>query len=96
MDKFNFDYWKDLYESNPAEYERQRTEFLNQKIMDAPVAYRNSMRMIQLECDTIRAMYPPMEATIKIAELMVVKLKDLRAHLTELREIVEDINEDKA
>jgi hypothetical protein len=54
------------------------------------------MRMIQLECDTIRKMYPPMEALVKITELLVEKLKHLRANLTELREMVEDSNEDKA
>ena len=96
MDKFSFDEWSTLYSTNPAEYERRRAELLNANIMTAPVEHRNAMRMIQLECDTIRAMYPPLEATVKIAELMVAKLKDLRANLTQLREMVEDSNEDKA
>jgi hypothetical protein len=93
MDKFSFDYWSSLYDTNPAEYERQRTEYLNQHIMNAPVEYRNAMRLVQLECDTIRQLYSPMEATVKIAELMAEKLKNLKANLTELREIVEDSND---
>jgi len=93
MDKFSFDEWMQLYKTNPAEYERRRADVLNESIMKAPVEHRNAMRMIQLECDTIRSMYPPMEATIKIAELMVAKLKDLRANLTELREMIEDSND---
>lgn len=96
MDNFSFDHWSTLYETNPNEYERRRAEYLNQTIMNAPVGIRNTMRMIQLECDTIRAMYPPLEATVKITELMVAKLKDLRANLTQLREMVEDSNEDEA
>lgn len=96
MNNFSFDYWANLYQTDPEEFERQRAELLNQHIMNAPVELRNTMRMVQLECDTIRLMYPPMEATIKIAELMVEKLKVMRAKLTELREIIEDSNEDKA
>lgn len=96
MDNFSFDHWSTLYATNPDEYERRRAEYLNQTIMNAPVSIRNTMRMIQLECDTIRAMYPPLEATVKITELMVAKLKDLRANLTQLREMVEDSNEDEA
>lgn len=95
MDKFNFDEWAKLYENNPDEYERRRAEYLKQSILNAPVEYRNHLRIIQLECDTIRSMYSPLEATIKISELMVKKLKDLRTNLTELREIIEDSNEDK-
>jgi len=93
MDKFSFDFWSNLYETDPAEYERQRSAYLNQHILNAPVSQRNQLRMIQLECDTIRSMYSPMEATAKIAELMVEKLKELKANLTELREIVEDSND---
>jgi hypothetical protein len=96
MDKFNFDEWSRLYETDPAEFERRRTEYLNASIMAAPIQNRAAMRMIQLECDTIRKMYPPMEALVKITELLVEKLKHLRANLTELREMVEDSNEDKA
>lgn len=96
MDKFSFDEWAELYATDPAEYERRRAEYLNETILAAPVEQRAAMRMIQLECDTIRSMYPPLEATRRIAELMISKLKDLRARLTELREMVEDSNEDQA
>jgi hypothetical protein len=86
----NFDHWRHLYETDPAEYERQRTEYLNQAILAAPIKYRHSMRIMQLECDTIRLMYPPLEATVKMVELMTKKLNDISVSLTELREIIED------
>jgi hypothetical protein len=90
MDKFDFDKWSKLYENDPDEYERQRAIYLNDRIMEAPVHRRDQLRLIQLECDTIREMYPPLEATVKIAELMVEKLKDLKTTITELREMIED------
>lgn len=93
MDKIDFEYWANLYATDPVEYEKQRVQLLEQHILSAPVEHRNSMRMIQLECDTIRQMYPPLEATVKIAELMVENLKVLRARMTELREMIEDSND---
>lgn len=93
MNKFNFDEWSNLYQTDPVEYERRRTELLNQTILTAPVECRNHLRMIQLEVDTIRNIYSPEESAFIIAEMMLSKLKEMRVKMTELREIIEDSNE---
>ena len=93
----DFDAWSKLYREDPVEYERRRAEMLNETIMKAPVEHRNMLRMIKLEVDTIRQMYPdPVEATIRISEAMVAKMKHMKAELTRLREILEDSNDDQA
>lgn len=96
MDRINFDEWSKLYETNPVEFERRRAEFLTAQIDKAPISIRNHLRLIQMQCDTLHAMYPPLEATIKILELTVEKMKELRTNLTILRERIEDAGQEDA
>lgn len=94
MDRINFDEWAKLYETNPVEFERRRAEFLAEQIDKAPITIRNHLRLIQLQCDTVRAMYPPLEATIKILELTVEKMRELKTNLTILRARIEDAGQE--
>jgi hypothetical protein len=91
MTKFSFDEWTKLYESNPAEFERRRTEFLEQEIMKAPIANRNNLRMLQIQCDALREIMSPMEATAEMSSMMTAKLSELKTSLTQLRSMCEDI-----
>ncbi len=94
MDNFNFDEWAELYRTDPEAYERRRSEYLNEYIMNAPVENRNDLRMLQLEVDTIRNMYPPDEALKIIMEMLVERLKTLKTTLTQARQYLEDLDED--
>lgn len=91
MYKFDFDEWANLYESDPAAFERKRKEVLEEEILKAPIENRAMLRLIQLECDAARQALDPMQATIAISEMMIHKLNQLKAPITALREIVEDI-----
>ncbi len=93
MLNFDFDEWADLYENNPVEFERRRAELLNAEIMKAPEDHRAMLRVLQMECDAIRAVNSPLEATIKISKMMTDRLTILKGQLTALREICEDIND---
>lgn len=92
MSDFDFDEWAKLYETDPEAFERKRKELLEQTIMKAPVENRAMLRIIQMECDSIHQTMDPMEATVAISEMMIKKLNQLKAPLTALREIAEDIS----
>ena len=92
MTEFNFDEWAELYKSDPEEFENKRRELLEAEIMKAPIEHRNDLRVIQLECDIVSLTNTPLNATIKLSEMMVERLNRLKAPLTRLREIAEDID----
>ncbi len=92
MYKFDFDEWAKLYETDPEAFERKRKEVLEAEIMKAPVENRAMLRILQLECDAAHKTMDPMEATVAISEMMIHKLNQLKAPLTALREIAEDIS----
>jgi len=93
MTNFSFDEWANLYEANPAEFERKRKELLEAEIMKAPPEHRPMLRVLQMECDAIRAVSSPMEATVEFSKMAAKKLKELKTPLTQLRQICEDIIE---
>ncbi len=93
MNDFSFDEWAELYKSNPEEFELKRKEMLDAEIMKAPPEHRSSLRAIQLECDLLRAITTPLQATIEISKMMCNKLNELKTPLTQLRQIIEDDNE---
>lgn len=92
MTDFSFDEWAQLYEDNPAEFERKRAALLEEVIRSAPVEHRAKLRMLQIECDGIRQAMSPMEATIEMSKMASAKLQELKTPLTQLRAICEDIS----
>jgi len=91
MANFDFDEWVKLYEANPSEYERKRTEVLTQEILKAPVGIRNNLRLLQMQCDVLHNTLDPMDATVEMTKMMKNKLSELKTPLTQLRAICEDI-----
>ena len=91
MTEFSFDEWANLYESDPAEFERRRTEILEQEILKAPVSHRNNLRLIQMQCNALHESMSPMEATVEMSRMMTAKLNEIKTPLTQLRAICEDI-----
>lgn len=93
MYNFNFDEWAGLYKTDPETFERKRREVLEAEIAKAPVDQRAMLRLIQLECDTAHETMDPLTATAAISEMMIHKVNQLKAPLTNLREIIEDSKE---
>jgi len=91
MTEFSFDEWAKLYEANPAEFERRRAEVLEQEIQKAPVAHRNNLRLLQMQCNAMHETMSPMEATVEMSKMMTAKLNEMKTPLTQLRAICEDI-----
>lgn len=90
MTEFSFDEWARLYKTDPAEFDRKRKEFLDLEISKAPEKYRDILRVLQTECNAIRKVNTPLDATIEISAMMEERLSRLKAPLTQLRSICED------
>ncbi len=93
MYKFDFDEWAALAESDPAEFERKRKEVLDSEIAKAPVENRNTLRLLQMECDAIRKTADPMDAAAQMLIMAQASLKKLKTPLTQLRSECEDLSE---
>ena len=82
MSDFNFDEWANLAKNFPEEFEQKRKEVLEKEIMKAPVKCRESLRMLQMECDAYHFGMEPVEAMAKIGMMMYNKVDELRdAHI---------------
>jgi len=94
MTTFDFDEWANLYENDPNEFEKKRKKILEAEILKAPIENRNKLRLLQIECDAIREVMHPLEAT----QMMLTKAQDIlrtiKGPLTQLRAECEDIAED--
>ena len=84
MIKINFDEWANLYKNYPEEFERKRKEVIDDEIAKSPISRRNNLRMIQMECDAIRGMYPPLQAANEMSKLMVEKVYQLQDSFLDL------------
>lgn len=93
MSNFNFDEWSKLYETDPDEFERRRTELLQARIMQSPIPQRNMLRMLQLEVDTIRQTHSPEDALVLINEMMTDRLHRLNEQLIRLQRAIGDDEE---
>lgn len=93
MSNFNFDEWLDLFERNPQEFECKRKEVLDVLISKSRVSNRPELRLLQMQCDALRQCMHPLEAAAKMTEMASSRLRELRAPMTELREVLEDISE---
>lgn len=93
MTNFNFDEWANLYENDPEEFERKRKEVLEAEILKAPIKNRNKLRLLQIECDAIREIMDPLEASHQMLVRAQDLLKSIKTPLTQLRSECEDIAE---
>lgn len=82
MSDFNFDEWANLAKNFPEEFEKKRKEVLEQEIMKAPIKHRDSLRILQMECDAYHNNMTPLEALTEIGKMMYNKVDELReAHI---------------
>ncbi len=82
MSDFNFDEWANLAKNFPEEFEKKRKEVLEQEIMKAPIKHRDSLRILQMECDAYHNNMTPLAALTEIGKMMYNKVDELRkAHI---------------
>jgi len=94
MTDFNFDEWAELYKNDPIEFERRRKEVIEAEILKSSIENRAMLRTLQTQCDAIRSVLNPIDATIEISKMAVKRLGELKTPLTQLRQICEDLYED--
>lgn len=90
MNNFNFDEWAELYKTNPALFEIERKNLLNSIINNAPIEHRSKLRLIQLQCDTIRQCMPPLAAAEQMTQMSLNKLKDLNEPLQAIKQVLDE------
>lgn len=84
-DAFDFDYWKELHESDPAEFENQRDALLKAEIAKAPEHLQRRLHGIQFELDTKRSLSDsPLESCMQMSSQMWNSFDLMRTHLNAL------------
>ena len=85
MDGFDFDYWKNLAEQDPAGYFRARDEVLRECIAEHP-GYLAGLAELQGHIDATRVLAgSPLQASRALFGLMEDQLHRLGAKLAELQ-----------
>lgn len=76
---FNFDEWADLYKTDRDEFERRRTEVINQAIASAPADKQLMLHQLQWRLDGIHRTHTPIAGLLKMQGMMMdsfMKLND--------------------
>lgn len=95
--KSNFDWnidfnkWSALANSDPRNFEKQRSELLNQVIQCAPLVRQHRLRCLQWRIDTVRDRSPtPLAACIRLSGMMWDSLTSECGLLEALRGSLQD------
>lgn len=87
----DFDYWKDLFEKDPEEFDRQRKEFIDQQIdkdfgkdPERAMAMKRMMWRHNAELDRIK---DPVARYNKVVELFWEQTQTMQAALNEFTEM---------
>lgn len=91
--KFDFDEWAQLFQSNPEEAERRRTEMIEGVIAEAPPVWQENLRRLQERIDMVRTCYKdsPMVTCRVLNQMLMDRVHGaggLVARLEELSELV--------
>lgn len=78
-EKFNFDFWKDLNEKSPAEFEAKRAELMEAFIESSDESHKELGQRMLFQIDARRAnKKTPMKNCIEISKMMWNSFHDLR------------------
>lgn len=88
MDKFQFDYWLLLSESNPSEFEKQRKLVIDKEIAKSDAEIRDRLRVNQINYDAIHACNTPTEALVKFSAM----LEDMSTKLSMSAQSLKDVS----
>ena len=92
MAEFNFDEWVHLYKNYPEEYELKRSAVIESEIQKSPPHRRAALRLLQIECDAYHNSMEPIAAAVAISNLMDTKLNELKSHITDLKNNLDDFS----
>ena len=94
--KFNFEYWKYLFETDPELFELKRKELIQQTIKNAPLETQQKLNEIQNQIEKIREnTKTPLEASSLISQLMAKKLNNLQRLFLKLNQVLIDAHKNK-
>ena len=69
--EFDFDYWKDLYEQDPENFEKNRTKLMEALVESTPEERRHRAEGLLFRIDAVRRnMNTPMKNCIEISNMM--------------------------
>ncbi len=82
LDKLVFDEWKNLFESDPEQFERYRKQLLKQQIELAPESARPRLLglIFQMEAEALRSP-TPISYSLRLSAMMMAKFEELRQKL---------------
>lgn len=84
-DAFDFDFWKELYESDPDMFEVKRAELIKSEIAKAPLQLQRRLNGIQFELDAKRSLSDsPLESCMQMSSQMWDSFDLMRTHLNAL------------
>ncbi len=84
-DAFDFDYWKELYESDPVAFEAKREELLKHEIAKSPEHLQRRLKGIQFELDAKRRLCDsPLESCMQMSSQMWDSFDLMRTNLNAL------------
>jgi len=85
LPKFDFDEWLALYRDDPIAFEEKRALWIDMIINSAPVKYQRRLHGIMFKVNTIRQREKnPIQTCMKISDMMMDSLSDLRFFLGDL------------
>lgn len=84
----DFDYWKNLHETDKFEFGRQRLNAIDDLIKSAPEERQPALRRLQWQIDVIREANNPLAATEKISALMFERVGQLTRAIDSLNSAV--------
>lgn len=83
--EFDFDYWKTLFEDDPATFETKRKEMVEGFIQSAPTEYQQRLNGIMFQIDIVRLKTKsPIECCAEISIMMRKSLSDLSGFIGDL------------
>ena len=82
LESFEFDDWKDLFETDPDLFERYRKKLLEHQIAIAPESARPRLQglMFQMEAEAVRSP-TPISYSLRLSAMMMDKFDELRQKL---------------
>lgn len=95
MGNFDFDWWADLYRTDPVRFEQERKRAIAEVINSSGTVNRDKLKSLQFECDSISATHEPLESAAVMLKMAVDKLYDIQDSLADLAIECDKIVSDK-
>ncbi len=96
---FDFDYWSRLAQEDPATFEEQRSDLLEEFILEAPPDLRRRLRGLQWQVDQARERSgTPLGACLRLSKMMwdsVLGERGLLESMQSLGDSSEQLSEEK-